>query len=743
MSDKEKSEDDEIKIPEEKKDNEEKDLNMIEKENNTIENEEFKQIIKNEIINKEKEVKNEENKINEEEKDKIIEDDEEKEKKEENINIINDENINTDKEKEDKEENKNIINNNSINVNEKKKEEKDEINNINNINIDEENNQNKIIEKDFSKDIMSKKYETRDDDCKYLVQMDEEQELENLINEHNNNSSDEDDEEEESFPFRLIGDIQKKGDTFGKFNHRYLEIDCVKGLLKRYKSSKEYPKHPLEVIPIKNLKSLKKLAKDMNKDSYELEIKFLVDKGKKQVEKTQIYRVRHTEIRSKWYDALLSLWKYLVKDESISKINNHKLLFLDDQAGIIQDIKQHNDKSKAKSGKVTLRNFKILGLLGIGGFSSVFKVRHILTEKIYAMKVMNKNYIISKKYLHYVVSEFEIMKSLSGFPFVLDLHYCFQSANYLYMIIDYCPNGDFTNLKCLNNLQLFLAEVILAFEHIHKHNTVYRDLKPENIILDEEGHIKICDFNLAKAGITQEKKATSFCGSPMYLSPEMVTSNGVDQRCDIYGIGLILYELVTGSPAFTAEDINQLYIDIKNNRINFKMPTITGDVKDLLKKILVADPDKRISLEEMKKHPFFKDISFLKVYKKEYGPILIKKSEKKQKIRDPVLIGDKYFEKIDDEKKKENEKMKKMMEKDSYLRFKQDQLKLDEDKTFSFLDGKISVKEMKKDLKRDMKNYVREFYFVKKEDLKQNEDFKLTVNIPLDNKKENSKKDGI
>jgi len=732
MSDKEKSEDDETKIPEENKINEEKDLNMLEKENNSIENEEFKQIIKNEILNKENGINGKKDEIMEDNGEKEI-----KEEKEDNKNIINDNNINVD---ETKEENKNTINENSININEKKKEEKNEINNIN---INEENNKNQIIEKDFSKDIMSKKYEVRNDDDKYLVQADEDQELENLINEHNNNSSDEDDDEEETFPFRLIGDIQKKGDTLGKFNHRYLEIDCVKGLFKRYKSSKEYPKHPLEVIPIKNLKSLKKFTKDMNKDCYELEIKFLIDKGKKQAEKTQLYRVRHNEIRNKWYDSLLSLWKYLVKGEKLPKINNHKLLFLDDQAGIIQDIKQHNDKSKGKSGKVTLKNFKILGLLGIGGFSSVFKVRHILTEKIYAMKVMNKNYIISKKYLHYVVSEFEIMKSLSGFPFVLDLHYCFQSANYLYMIIDYCPNGDFTNLKCINNLQLFLAEVILAFEHIHKHNTVYRDLKPENIILDEEGHIKVCDFNLAKSGITKEKKATSFCGSPMYLSPEMVSSDGVDQRCDIYGIGLILYELVTGWPAFTAEDINQLYIDIKKNRINFQRPEITGDIKDLLLKILVADPDKRITLEEMKKHPFFKDISFLKVYKKEYGPILIKKSEKKQKIRDPILIGEQYFEKVDEEKKKENEKMKKMMEKDSFLRFKQDQLKLDEDKTFSFLDGKISVKEMKKDLKRDMKNYVREFYFVKKEDLKQNEDFKLTVNIPLDNKKENSKKDDI
>ena len=118
-----------------------------------------------------------------------------------------------------------------------------------------------------------------------------------------------------------------------------------------------------------------------------------------------------------------------------------------------------------------------------------------------------------------------------------------------------------------NNLKLFFAEVILAFEHIHKHNTVYRDLKPENIILDEEGHIKVCDFNLAKSGVTKEKKANSFCGSPMYLSPDMLSGNGVDQRCDIFGIGLIMYELISGSPAFTADDIETLYVDIKKNKI--------------------------------------------------------------------------------------------------------------------------------------------------------------------------------
>ena len=679
------------------------------KENDEIKENNINQIIINDFIGAQDD-ENNEKKINinmnipEENKIEIQKEENEIKLEEKEIKL-------EEKEKDNQEENKNEI------IIESKKDENE--NNIN-ININLENNNNPPDE------LHSKKFEIHNDEDKYLVQLDEDKELENLINEHNNNSSDEDEEEEETFPFRIIGDVQKKGESIGKYNHRYLEIDSVKGILKRYKSSKEYPRKPLEIIPIKNLKNLKKLIKDINKDCYDFEITFTVTKGTKTEEKTQRYRVRHADSRSKWYDSLLILWKYLVKGEKMPKINNHKLEFVDDQVGIIQDIKQHNDRSKVKSGKISLKNFKIMGILGVGGFSTVYKVRHIMTDKVYAMKVMNKNYIIFKKYLHYVVSEFEIMKDLSGFPFVLDLHYCFQSANYLYMIIDYCPNGDFNNLAKINNLKLFFAEVILAFEHIHKHNTVYRDLKPENIILDETGHIKVCDFNLAKNGITKGKRALSFCGSPMYLSPDMLSGKGVDQRCDIYGIGLIMYELVSGFPAFNADDIDTLYKDIRLNKINFDMPGITGDIKDLLQKILVEDPEKRISLEEMKKHEYFKDISFLKVYKKQYGPIKIMKKDKNDKNM-PILVGEQYFEKTEEQKVLE-EKLNKIRENDNYNKFKQDQMKLDQDKNFTFLDGKISVKEMKKDQKRDMKNYVREFYFVKKEDDKQNDDFHLTLN---------------
>ena len=567
---------------------------------------------------------------------------------------------------------------------------------------------------DDENDLRSCRFTERNNNDKYLL----------IKEEINNNKkkiellNEKEKEEESLFPFRIIGDAKKQSEYMGKYNNRYLELDAVKGLFKRYSSSKDYPKKPKEVIDIRDFKLIRKLK--VVKEYYDLEITFLVNNKKGQkVEKVENFRLRHQQCRNKWFDSLLFIWRNLVKGNSVPKFTKEILLFVDDRIGIIQEIGRKNEKKKQKS-EINLKKFKILSLLGIGGFGTVFKVKHILTDKIYAMKVMNKNYIIKKKYLHYVVSEFEIMKSLAGFPFVLELHYCFQSANYLYLIVDYCPNGDFTNLKSINNIKLFFAEVILAFEHIHNHNIIYRDLKPENILLDEQGHIKICDFNLAKAGMTKNKRANSFCGSPLYFSPEMVLKKGVDYKCDIYGIGLLIYEIVTGLPAFNAPNVHALYELIKNNIINFRVSGLNGDIKDIIEKMLVKEPEKRIELNEIKKHPFFKDFDFNKVLKKEYGKIETKKKGKKKKDNN----NEKEEKILNDEEKELNEEEK---EKQEYEKFKLIQQKLDNNKEYTFLDGKITVKEMLLDQKRPMKNFVREFYYVKKEDIDKTQDFTLEV----------------
>ena len=722
------------------------------------ENEQLKNnnIIKDNITN-ENDIKNIENENKNDNKEEIIEEKDNKEIEENKITEIikgkeNEEKDNTGKENENLDKKENIINLEENNIGNQIIENKiDKEKQENNIEKENNNNQikneNIIITKEDQKQVINeneiiieqkeenktqedirkvKLQESKEDENKYLVNLEEEKEYQKLISDQlkQNEDSEDSDEEEETFPFRILGDVQKKGEIFGFFNNRYMEIDSIKGLIKRYASSKEYPTNPMETIPIKSLKLLKKVKKLPNQEFYEFHLSFLPENQKK--EKLHIYRVRHIECRTKWFECLTKLYKHFVKGEPLPPINKNKLIFIDDQVGINQEIKQDTIKMKRKissKNTVFLRNFKILSELGVGAFGTVFKVQHILTEKIYAMKVMNKNYIIQKKYLHYVVSEFEIMKSLSGFPFVIDLHYCFQSANYLFMVIDICPGGDFDNLKYINNLKLFFAELVLAFEHIHKHHVVYRDLKPENILLDPYGHIKVCDFNLAKSGVSKQKRATSFCGSPMYLSPEMLDPEGVDQRADIYGIGLLIYELVTDKPAFMAPNLDALYDKIKNNKIDFDDPKLKGDMKDLLLKILVNNPDERITIEEIKKHEYFKDISFVKVFKREYGPIIIKKKDESEFN---IKLKNQIFKKnIMDDKDNINDVNE---EKKSEIDFKEQQKKLDANQDYSFLDGKISVREMKKDQKRAMKNYVREFYYIKRDDEPQNEEFTLTVN---------------
>ena len=638
----------------------------------------------------------------------------------ENISLIN---IDMEKEKNNQiqEENKNKINIEKDQENEEEEEDQE------NTNIDRYLYKCNKEYTDNDNDLHSRRITVKNNNDDYLMAQDENNtNQKDVLGDYKNDENEKDEEEEELFPFKIIGDGKKKGETLGKYNSRYFEIDSVKGLFKRYSSSKEYPKNPKEIIEIKNIKQIKK--QKLIKDCNDLEITYAITnkKGKKS-EKVENYRFRHLQCRNKWHDSLLTLWKCYVNKTPLPKLTKKVLLFIDDRLGIIQEMgrgnKQSKDnKSNKKEFKIDLNKFKILSLLGVGGFGTVFKVRHILTGKIYAMKVMNKNYIIQKKYLHYVVSEFEIMKSLAGFPFVLDLHYCFQSANYLYLIIDYCPNGDFTKLESMNNVKLFFAEVLLAFEYIHNKGVIYRDLKPENILLDETGHAKLCDFNLAKSGMSKTKRANSFCGSPLYFSPEMVMEKGATYKSDIYGIGLLMYEMVTGNMAYHARTIKELYDKIKKNQINFNDPKLQGDVKDLIMRMLAKNPEDRIDIEDAKKHKYFHDIDFDKVLNKEYGNIItVKKGKDKKK-----------------EKKKKLEEINAKNKEDiEYKKFMEQQKALDEDKSLTVATGKITLKEMKLDQLKPMKNKVRGFYYVKKEDIGQTQEFQLEINGKVESNEDN------
>jgi len=184
----------------------------------------------------------------------------------------------------------------------------------------------------------------------------------------------------------------------------------------------------------------------------------------------------------------------------------------------------------------------ISDVLGQGTFGKVFRVhlKKDASKKELAMKVLSKQFLVKNNHLKYAISEANILKRASH-PFVLKMHYAFQTPQNLYMILDLCPGGDLAyhlSIKEIfeeNEARFFIAEVLLAIEYIHSLNVVYRDLKPENILVAGDGHIKLADFGLAKEGIKgASSKAKSFCGSPAYLPPEMLSENGVGKPADIY-----------------------------------------------------------------------------------------------------------------------------------------------------------------------------------------------------------------
>ncbi len=158
--------------------------------------------------------------------------------------------------------------------------------------------------------------------------------------------------------------------------------------------------------------------------------------------------------------------------------------------------------------------------------------------------------------------------SVINHPFMVKLHYAFQSTSKLFLVMDYYPGGDLAQLirkrKCITEDQAckYISELILAFEALHKNMIVFRDLKPDNVILDGEGHCKLTDFGLSKQGIYNNTTG-SFCGSVAYLAPEILCKQGHSRTVDWYLLGLLFYELIVGLPPYYNSKKQVLFDNIK------------------------------------------------------------------------------------------------------------------------------------------------------------------------------------
>ncbi|QDZ23105.1 serine/threonine protein kinase [Chloropicon primus] len=282
-----------------------------------------------------------------------------------------------------------------------------------------------------------------------------------------------------------------------------------------------------------------------------------------------------------------------------------------------QQVMELNSASEMHKNK-----FDWLSVIGRGQYGKVVLAKKKDTGKLYAVKILKREVLEAKGQLRNTLVERSILSRVKH-PFIVGIHYAFQTETRAYMALDYCPGGElFHRLQQVKRLsepdaRVYCAEVILAIEYLHRMNVIYRDLKPENILIDEEGHLRLTDFGLVKE--CNGFQTYTICGTPEFMAPEILQKQGYGEEIDCWALGVLLYEMLVGRHPFYHPNHMQMYNNILKAQPKYP-ETMSGEAKSLLTGLLSKLPYKRIGaggMQEVKSHPFFAAVDWDRVMKRE------------------------------------------------------------------------------------------------------------------------------
>eukprot|EP00943_MAST-04B_sp_MAST-4B-sp1_P009484 g9484.t1 len=283
------------------------------------------------------------------------------------------------------------------------------------------------------------------------------------------------------------------------------------------------------------------------------------------------------------------------------------------------------------SGKYKLDDFTVEKKpLGKGSAGYVKLARNKSDKCYYALKLVSKQKVVKHKngpkHLH---NEKKILEMLDS-PFFIKCFGTFQDPKFVYFVLSYIVGGElhrllFVQKRFSNDMAKFYStEILLAIQHLHSLNIMYRDLKPENILIDIDGHVVLCDLGFS-AEMDDDGRCHTKVGTPHYLAPEILdmhSNSGYTKAIDIWSWALVTYEMLRGRPAFgTAQDTAyQVYLRVM--KAKYKMPTdITSTAKSLIRKLLVANIDKRlIKIDDIKEHRWFENVDWKGVEQRRLHP---------------------------------------------------------------------------------------------------------------------------
>ncbi|XP_055964804.1 serine/threonine-protein kinase N3 [Sorex fumeus] len=264
-----------------------------------------------------------------------------------------------------------------------------------------------------------------------------------------------------------------------------------------------------------------------------------------------------------------------------------------------------------------LQDFRCVAVLGRGHFGKVLLVQFKATGKYYAIKALKKQEVLSRDEVESLYSEKRILEAVgrAGHPFLLSLLACFQTPGHACFVTEFAPGGDLMmqiheDVFPEPQARFYLACVVLGLQFLHEKKIIYRDLKLDNLLLDAQGFLKIADFGLCKEGIGFGDRTSTFCGTPEFLAPEVLTQDAYTRTVDWWGLGVLLYEMLVGECPFPGDTEEEVFDSIVNEEVP-RPHFLSAQSLELILKLLQKCPEKRLGAgerdaEEIQSQPFFR-----------------------------------------------------------------------------------------------------------------------------------------